>query len=341
VGHHRWQSSGVEVIYVTHPVFVDHDTGSWHPERPARLAAVDRGVRAAGLEIRDVEADVVDRNLLAAVHRPAYIDAIERFCAAGGGALDADTVAVEASWDAALRSAGAGPQAVALLEASSDATAYLAVRPPGHHALVDQAMGFCLFNNIVVTAASLTARGLRVAIVDWDVHHGNGTQAMTWDDPDVLYISMHQHPFYPMTGTIDERGGGRASGTVVNVPLPGGSAGDVYREIIDRVVIPSIRRFRPDWLLISAGYDAHEDDPLADLRLEAPDYGFMASSLATIMPVNRTVTFLEGGYNLAAMTASVTQTLRGLAGDADPVTGRLHSPMAAFEVVKRVERALG
>jgi len=331
----------VEILYVTHPAFVEHDTGSSHPERPARLAAAERGVWAAGLAVRRVEATPVDRELLTSVHAASYVAAIERFCAAGGGPLDADTVAVEASWDAALRAAGAGPQAVGLLEGSEDVTAFLAVRPPGHHALADQAMGFCLFNNVAITAASLTAAGARVAIVDWDVHHGNGTQALTWNDPDVLYISAHQYPLYPMTGRISERGGKGAEGTVINIPLPAGSAGDVYREVTHRIVVPAIRSFAPDWLLVSAGFDAHEDDPLADLRLRASDYGHAAATLARLIPPHRTITFLEGGYHLAAITTSVAQALKGFAGRPDPPDGSLSSPARAFEVVATVERSLG
>lgn len=330
----------MEVLYVTHPRFAEHDTGSWHPERPARLAAAERGVWSAGLGVRRIEADVVDRSTLETVHAPSYIDAIERFCAAGGGPLDADTVAGEASWDAALRAAGAGPQVLQMLESATDTTAFLAVRPPGHHALAAQAMGFCLFNNVVVASSVLRAKGKRVAIVDWDVHHGNGTQELTWNDPDVLYISAHQHPFYPMTGDIDERGGPGAVGSVINIPLPPGTAGDVYREVTTRIVLPALSAFRPDWILVSAGYDAHDHDPLADMRLEAPDYGQMAASLAGLVGPQRIVTFLEGGYNLAAITESVAQTLRGYAGRHEMAHGTLTSSFEAFAVVDQVERGL-
>lgn len=330
----------MEVLYLTHPVFARHDTGSWHPERPARLTAAERGVWTAGLEVQRIDADGVDRGLLASVHTPSYIDAIERFCASGGGPLDADTVAVEASWDAALRAAGAGPQAVELLLANSAATAFLAVRPPGHHALAAQAMGFCLFNNVVVTATALTARGQKVAIIDWDVHHGNGTQSLVWDDPNVLYVSAHQHPFYPMTGEVVERGGPGAEGTIINVPLPAGSAGDVYREITGRIIEPALAAFEPDWILVSAGYDAHEHDPLADLRLKSADYGQMAASLARHVDSNRIITFLEGGYHLSAITESVAETLRGLDGRPAATPGSHQSPPEAFAVVERVERSL-
>ncbi|MEX1005968.1 MAG: histone deacetylase [Acidimicrobiia bacterium] len=330
----------MEVLYLTHPVFARHDTGSWHPERPARLAAAERGVWSAGPDVRRFEAAVVDPALLASVHTPSYIDAIERFCASGGGPLDADTVAVEASWDAALRAAGAGPQAVELLMANPAATAFLAVRPPGHHALAAQAMGFCLFNNVVVTAAVLTAQGQKVAIIDWDVHHGNGTQALVWDDPDVLYVSAHQHPFYPMTGGVVERGGPRAEGTIINVPLPAGSAGDVYRELTGRIIEPALAAFAPDWILVSAGYDAHEHDPLAELRLESADYGQMAAALSRQVGPNRIITFLEGGYHLSAITESVAETIRGIDGRPDVTHSPHRSPSEAFAVIERVERTL-
>jgi len=331
----------VEALYVTHSAFAAHDTGTWHPERPARLAAAERGVWSAGVGVRRIEAERVQPDVLEAVHTRSYIDAIERFCLAGGGHLDADTVAVEASWDAALRAAGAGPQSVALMETAEDTTAFLAVRPPGHHALAAQAMGFCLFNNAVVTASYLTARSQRVAIIDWDVHHGNGTQALVWDEPDVLYLSAHQHPFYPMTGDVHERGGPKARGTVINVPLPAGTAGDVYREMTARILAPALASFRPDWILVSAGFDAHDHDPLADLRLEARDYGQMAAALAAVVPPNRIITFLEGGYNLAAITDSVAQTLRGFAGRHETEHGTFVSPPAAFAVLDRVEDMLG
>ena len=330
----------MELLYLTHPVFARHETGSWHPERPARLAAAERGVFATGLPVRRLDAEPVDADLLADVHRSRYIEAIRQLCAQGGGALDADTVASRDSWDAALRAAGAGPQAVALLRERDDATAFLAVRPPGHHALVDQAMGFCLFNNVVVTATSITAAGERVAILDWDVHHGNGTQDMTWDDPDVLYISLHQYPFYPMTGRLEERGGEAAEGTVLNLPLPAGTAGDAYREALERLVLPELRSFAPDWVLVSCGFDAHVDDPLADLRLEATDYAAMAAAVRQVVPPNRIVVHLEGGYDLAAITTSVGATFRAIAGHELPEPGGLRSPAESFEAISRVERRL-
>jgi acetoin utilization deacetylase AcuC-like enzyme len=172
-------------------------------------------------------------------------------------------------------------------------------------------MGFCLFNNIGVATAALRARGERVAIVDWDVHHGNGTQHLFGDEPDVLYVSLHEFPGYPGTGWVDEVGRGEATGTVVNLPMPTGSVGSDYRHAVTRVVAPVVTQFGADWLLLSAGYDAHRADPLAGIRLEADDYGWMASRLAGIVSPDRTVYLLEGGYDLEAVTASVTATLPG------------------------------
>ena len=204
--------------------------------------------------------------------------AIEQFCAKGGGNLDPDTYASEASWVAALHAAGAGPQAVDALRSGSADLAFLAVRPPGHHAIANQAMGFCLFNNVAVTAKMLTENGERVAIVDWDIHHGNGTQDLFVSDPNVLYLSIHQFPFYPGGGWLDEVGTGPGAGFTINIPVPGNTAGDVYEAAFDRVFIPALRQFKPDWILVSAGYDAHADDPLADGELVHGDYAMMAAA---------------------------------------------------------------
>lgn len=305
----------MEVLYLTDPSFALHDTGVWHPERPARLEAVEHGIAGSGLTVVELGAPRVDRADLERVHLPEYVDAIERFCRNGGGALDPDTMAVEASWEAAIRAAGAGPHAVELLiDGPSDRTAFLAVRPPGHHALADRAMGFCLFNNIAVTAARLAAENVRVAIIDWDVHHGNGTQAMFESTSEILYVSLHQYPLYPGGGAVGEVGTGAGVGSTVNLAMPPGTAGDVYRSAFQAVVVPVVDRFDPDWILVSSGFDAHRADPLAELALVESDYRSMASSLTTLVDPNRVVTFLEGGYDLAAITGSVTATVQGLFG---------------------------
>lgn len=305
----------MNVAYCTHDSFHRHQTGTWHPERAARLEAIERGVLASGLVIDRVEAPLVDRSVLEQVHTRAYVDAIDRFCRKGGGALDSDTVVSPDSWEAALRAAGAGPAVVEFQSHSdSESLGFCAVRPPGHHASADKAMGFCVFNNVVVTARRLTGRGRRVAIVDWDVHHGNGTQELVVSDPDILYVSLHQHPLYPFEGLLDQVGEHPAVGATINVPLPAGTGGDVYIAAFDRVVIPALNAFAPDWLLVSSGFDAHEDDPLAEQRLLSTDYGELAARLRSVIPPGRTTVLLEGGYHLPALEASVAAMLRGFAG---------------------------
>lgn len=321
----------MRVLLAAHPVFKLHDAGYGHPERPARLDAALAGVREAPVEVIEEEPPEADRALLELVHSPRYVDRIERLCARGGGQLDADTSAVKASWEAARRAAGAGPLAVRRLEEGSADAAFLAVRPPGHHARRETAMGFCLFNSIAVTAAMLAERGERVAIVDWDVHHGNATEEMFWSRDDILYISLHQYPYYPGTGGLVDM---TARPTTMDLPLPAGAAGDLYREAFSGLVAPVTAGFGPDWLLVSAGYDAHASDPLAGLRLLASDYAFMASSLAGAAPPGRTVFFLEGGYDLEGIRSSVSATLAGAAGIAVPdEEQRYRSPETAFRIL--------
>lgn len=323
---------------ISHPACLQHAKGSQHPERPARLEAVIDGVRQSRGDVVELEAPKVETVDLERVHLPSYISAIERFCESGGGNLDPDTYAVPASWEAALRAAGAVPAALDALESGHVDTAFVAVRPPGHHALQARAMGFCLFNNIVVGAARLSAAGHRVAILDFDVHHGNGSQELIGPDPNVLYLSLHEYPFYPGSGWLDDTGGTRESeGTVVNVPLPPFSAGDVYRAAFERVLEPVTEKFQPDWLLVSAGYDAHDADPLADQRLLAPDYQWMAHTMADIVPANRTVFVLEGGYDTTALRDSVAATLDGLTVPPGELP-ELRSPERSFAVVDSVER---
>ncbi|MGA1554709.1 MAG: histone deacetylase [Ilumatobacteraceae bacterium] len=296
----------------------DHGTPEWHPERQGRLDAALAGITEAGLtdaaEFRVPEpVPVADLEL---VHDPGYVAAIERFCAAGGGNLDPDTVATAGSWLTARRAAGAVVEAVEALRAGDCDVAFAAGRPPGHHAVPDRAMGFCLFNNAAVAAAKIAAVGERVAIVDWDVHHGNGTQDIFYDHPDVLYVSTHESPLYPGTGQLGETGGDAARGTNLNLPFPEGTAGDTYRMAFDEVVVPVVERFAPDWLIISAGFDGHRDDPLAGLRLTSGDYADMARRLQALVPARRLLVVLEGGYDLRALTRSTGATLSALLGGA-------------------------
>ncbi len=298
---------------VTHDFSLLHAVPAGHPERPDRVTAVTTALRASGLAITEIEAPVVDRSLLEAVHDRDYIESVQAFCVSGGGAMDQDTYVVPASWDAALRAAGAGPEAVRRIRSGSG-PAFVAVRPPGHHAERDKAMGFCLFNNIAITAKYLADSGERVAIVDWDVHHGNGTQNTFAEDPDVLYLSIHEYPFYPGTGWVTEVGSGAGRGTTVNLALPSSTSAPDYLASFRSIVMPPLRQFSPTWILISSGYDAHVDDPLGMLRLESDHYGWMAAALTTVVPSNRIVAFLEGGYDLDALATGSIATVRGLEG---------------------------
>jgi acetoin utilization deacetylase AcuC-like enzyme len=240
---------------------------------------------------------------------------LERFCERGGGDLDPDTFAAAGSWTTALRAAGAVLDAVDALDAGSCDVAFAAGRPPGHHAVPDRAMGFCLVNNVAVAAAKLAAAGQRVAIVDWDVHHGNGTQDIFYDDPNVLYVSTHEYPLYPGSGRADETGGPSAPMSNLNLPFPAGTRGDVYRRAVDEVIAPVVDRFAPDWLFISAGFDAHRADPLAGLELTSTDYADLAIRLQELAPARRTVVVLEGGYDFDALSLSTGATLSALIGE--------------------------
>ncbi|HEX6946001.1 MAG TPA: histone deacetylase [Acidimicrobiia bacterium] len=304
----------MRLVVASHPVFHDHATGEGHPERPERVSAVMRGLEGSGLEMVRMEAPAIDRADLTRVHDSDYVEFVEGFCKVGGGWLDYDTVASPESWDAALRSAGAVALLVDELRGRSDAAGFAVTRPPGHHALRSRAMGFCLFNNVAVAAARIRARGETVAVVDWDVHHGNGTQEAFIEDEGVLYVSLHQWPLYPHEGAVSDIDEG-APGTTINIPFLPGTGGGAYRMAFDEVVMPVMERFGPDWVLVSAGYDGHVDDPLADMSLTASDYGWMASRLTSVFPPERVVVALEGGYDLTALEQGVAATVRGLAGD--------------------------
>jgi acetoin utilization deacetylase AcuC-like enzyme len=305
------------LVLAADPSLDKHDPGPDHPDQPARLRAALSGIDAAGLWDSVVRTETRSATLeeLEFVHPRPYLEALRAFCEAGGGAVDPDTITVPGTWDTALRAAGAGLAAIDSLYDRAGDFAFVAARPPGHHATRERAMGFCLLNNIAVAAAHLAARGERVAIVDWDVHHGNGTQDIFWDDPRVLYVSTHQSPLYPGTGSMAETGGPNAEGLTVNIPLPPGATGDVVRRALDDVAAPVVEHFAPTWVLVSAGFDAHRADPLANLRLTSADFADLATTVSRFCEEpGRLVLFLEGGYELDALRMSVGATLGSLLG---------------------------
>jgi acetoin utilization deacetylase AcuC-like enzyme len=307
------------LLVAASPELDRHDSGAGHPERKARLHAALDGIAEAGLTdaVSRLEPRRATQEELSLVHPVSYLEALRAFCEAGGGALDPDTVATPGSWDTALLAAGATLAAVDGLSAGEGEVAFVCERPPGHHALADEAMGFCLVNNVAVAAAHLAERGERVLVVDWDVHHGNGTQAIFWDDPRVLYVSTHQWPLYPGSGRASETGGENAPGLTVNVPLPAGATGDVMLSAFDELVAPVAERFSPTWVLVSAGFDAHRADPLAGLSLTAGDFADLTGRVMGLFDTSgRTVFVLEGGYDLDALRKSVGATLSRALGHA-------------------------
>ncbi len=304
----------VTILFATHEAYLEHLTGPTHPERPERLGAVIDGARYA--DVVDALVPVVVRpaslEQLERVHPKEHLDAIQRVIDSGGGRLDEDTVASPASWTAALLAAGAGLTVIDELEASGANAAFCAVRPPGHHATSTEAMGFCLVSNVAVVAAELAHRGERVLIVDFDAHHGNGTQSIFYGDERVLFVSLHQWPLYPGSGWFDETGSGRGSGYTINVPLPPGTTGDAYLRAFDEIIVPAAEKFSPTWLIVSAGFDAHRSDPLTQMGLSAGDYPLMMQRILPLVPTGHVIAMLEGGYDLDALRECTASTLRSL-----------------------------
>jgi acetoin utilization deacetylase AcuC-like enzyme len=300
------------------PAFQQHLTGA-HPEHPRRLIAVAEHLAMARLaekctQIAWQPATPAD---LQRVHSAAYVAQINAYAAAGGGRIEADTVVSERSYDVAALAAGAALDAVARVVQGEDLSALCLVRPPGHHARPHDAMGFCLFNNVALAArAALDEHGLdRVLIVDWDVHHGNGTQEMVWDDGQVGFLSIHRWPFYPGTGDADETGTGRGLGWIVNVPVAYGTPRDEYHAKFERALESLARKVRPQLVLISAGFDAHREDPIGSLGLEVEDFERLTSSvraIATTYAQGKVVSVLEGGYHPERLAESVGIHLSGL-----------------------------
>ncbi|HJZ73986.1 MAG TPA: histone deacetylase [Vicinamibacterales bacterium] len=309
----------MSLILVHTERFAEHQTPPGHPERPERaevLDAIAARWQARGTEV--VAPPAATREQLLRVHDGDYIRRISE-TAGRAIALDPDTYTSPESYDIAVLAAGAGVDAVERVMSSSHRAAFALVRPPGHHAERARAMGFCLFNNIAVAAAHARTLGARkAAIVDFDVHHGNGTQHIFETDPHVLYISTHQYPYYPGTGAAEEIGRDRGTGFTVNLPLEVGAVDEDYQLVFSRIALPIVREFEPDLLMISAGYDAHQRDPLGGMRLSTPAFAAMTRDLRAVADDccrGRIVAMLEGGYDLEALGTSLDATIDALAGD--------------------------
>jgi acetoin utilization deacetylase AcuC-like enzyme len=325
-------------VFLEHPSSLEHDTGR-HPEQAARLVAIEDELSRLGwLGYERLSSRRVERTTLAAIHPESYIDAIERAAAAGGGHLDADTLLSGGSFEAALHAAGGAVELVDLLLRGSAPCGFSAHRPPGHHAEPARAMGFCLFNNIAVAARhALDVHGLeRVMILDWDVHHGNGTNDIFAAEPRVLFVSIHQSPLYPGTGPVSDVGSGPGAGYTVNLPVTPRSGDALYRSLVDRVAVVLARAYSPQLMLISAGFDAHRDDPLADCQVTEEGFAAMAASIRDVcaeleIPVGAV---LEGGYALGALARSVAVTMEALSSPPGGAAAE-PAPLVAEVVIAR------
>ncbi len=349
------------VCYVRDPAFLNH-TLPRHPESRERLEAVAQLLDAErawdGLE--RLPARAASRAELCAAHAPDYVDRLQRLSAAGGGMLTPDTYVTPASFEAASLAAGACAAAARAVLEGADGhgrpveRAIALVRPPGHHAFAGSGGGFCLFNNaaFAVKAALGDVPGHpaaveRVAIVDWDVHHGNGTQDIFYADPRVLYLSTHQSPLYPYTGRVDETGSGAGRGATINVPLPAGTGDAGYACVFDEIVAPAARRFQPQLIVVSAGYDAHWRDPLAGMALSLAGYARLAEAVCALsdeLCAGRVAVILEGGYDLDVLSYGVLNTLRALRGEGaavDPIGPFPGRETPVDQAIHQVKRAHG
>ncbi len=303
-------------LVISHPACLAHDMGEGHPERPDRLRAVERAFESEVFQMlaRDA-APRADLSAIERVHPKDYIDAIRAATPKQGlTAIDQDTSMSPGTYEAALRSAGGAVFAVDEVMSGKVRNAFVATRPPGHHAEVANPMGFCFFNNAAIAARhAQAAHGAeRVAIVDFDVHHGNGTQHIVWDDPTVIYGSTHEMPLYPGTGAVSERG---EHDQIVNAPLRAGDTGETFREAMDVVILPRVEAFSPDLIIISAGFDAHRRDPLGNLNFVEADYSWATRRLMEIArrkSGERVVSVLEGGYDLQGLARSVAAHVTAL-----------------------------
>jgi len=313
----------LKVGFVYDPIYLKHDTGQ-HPENAKRLLAIMRYLERTGpwQQLVSIKAEAATVEDIARVHDKEYISEVRELADNGSGQLDLDTIVSADSYEAALYAAGGVIKAVDTVVSGDITSIFALVRPPGHHATARRGMGFCLFNNVAIAAEyALHKYNLnRIAVIDFDIHHGNGTQNAFYDDTRLLYISTHQYPHYPGTGKIDETGTGAATGTTVNIPLPVGCGDVQYKEAFEQVVIPVTRRFKPQLIMVSAGYDGHWSDGLASMQLSITGFAQIAGyikKLADEVCDGHLVLSLEGGYNLTALSASVRATFEALLGIED------------------------
>jgi acetoin utilization deacetylase AcuC-like enzyme len=313
-------------VFFSHPASLEHDTGYGHPERAERMNAIEAELRRRdwlGYERREAPRATLDQ--LLAVHPQEHVDAV-RETSARAGAFDLDTPTSQGSWEAALRAAGGACALTDSLLSEGERFGFSALRPPGHHAESARAMGFCLFGSVAIAARhALDALGAeRVLVVDWDVHHGNGTNAIFHESREVLFASIHQYPFYPGTGPLSDSGTGEGEGYSINLPVPGGSGEDVFCALVEHVVLPAARAYDPDFVLVSAGFDAHRDDPVGGCALESSSFAELTRQLLTLdKPVG---CVLEGGYDLDGLATSTAATMEALVVGGPPAAhprGRL------------------
>ncbi len=335
----------MKVGFVYDPVYLKHDTGQ-HVENAGRLEAIMAHLDQTGLtqELVPIKPRAAEAEELSAVHDKQYVSHIRDVAQRGGGWLDADTVMSADSYEAAVYAAGGAVAATEAVISGQVTRAFALLRPPGHHATPQRAMGFCLFNNVAVATKYALALVERIAIIDFDVHHGNGTQDIFYNRPQVLYISTHESPFYPGTGSVDDTGGDAARGTTINIPLPAGCGDNEYLQVFGQIISPAVRRFKPGLVMVSAGYDAHWADGLALMEVTTSGFAQMVriiKELAEELCGGQIVTCLEGGYHLPALAYSVKATfdvLLGNTGISDPLgqPPRQSRPPGIEPLLKRI-----